>query len=94
MLIAALVIAPFLPFYIERTMVRSWRVDHTGDTIEWGWKICTLKGYWSDYNYLSPEQRPALWLGVNLALALIYALLITIIIDQIIARMKRREMSP
>jgi hypothetical protein len=85
----ALMLVPFLPFYIERTMMRSWRVDHAGDVIEWGWKFCTLRAYWSDYSYLSSEQRPAFWLAVNIALAFVYALVITIILDRLIARRKR-----
>ena len=87
-LVAALAVVPFLPLYIERTMLRSWRVDHVGDVIEWGWKICTLDSYWSNYRYFRREQNPALWLGVNLALAFIYALVIALIVDRVIARRK------
>src|SRR2546430_16508416 len=90
-LAAALAVVPFLPLYIERTMVRSWRVDHVGDVIEWGWKICTLGSYWSNYRYFRPEQNPALWLGVKLALAFTYALLIALIIYRVLVRRKRRE---
>jgi hypothetical protein len=90
-LAAALAVVPFLPLYIERTMKRSWRVDHLPDLIEWGWKVCTLHTYWSDYRYFKREQNPALWLGVNLALALTYALVIALIVDRVLARRKRRE---
>jgi hypothetical protein len=31
----ALIAVPFLPLYIERTMLRSWRVDRLGDQIDW-----------------------------------------------------------
>lgn len=89
MLVVALFIVPFLPLYIERTMVRSWQVDHKGDIIEWGWRLISLRSYWSDYNYIKREQDPAFWLSVNLALALIYALAIAFIIDRIIARRGR-----
>src|SRR5215210_129095 len=89
-LAAALAVVPFLPLYIERTMLRSWRVDRVGDVIEWGWKICTLKSYWSNYRYFSREQNPGLWLGVNLALAFTYALVIALIVDRALARRKRR----
>lgn len=88
--ITALVVVPFLPLYIERTMVRSWRVDRMGDVIEWGWQICTLKSYWSDYRYIRQEQNPAFWLGVNLALALTYALAIAFIVDRILVWRGRR----
>ncbi len=87
---AALALVPFLPLYVERTMLRSWHMDHTVDTIEWGWKLSTMSNYWSNYNYFSPEQRPALWLAVNLALVFIYAFAIALTIDQLLARRKRR----
>jgi hypothetical protein len=87
--IAALVM-PFLPLYIERTMLRSWRMDRHSDLIEWGWKLRTLSSYWSDYHYIKREQQPALWLTVNLALAFIYALVIALGVDQFFARRKRR----
>jgi hypothetical protein len=90
-LAVALALVPFLPFYIERTMMRSWRVGHVGDVVEWGWELCTLKSYWSGYRYFRQEQQPALWLGVNLALAFTYALLISLGIDQVLARRKRRD---
>lgn len=90
-LAAALAAVPFLPLYIERTMLRSWRVDRVGDVIEWGWKICTLKSYWSNYDHFSREQNPALWLSVNIVLAISYALVIALIDDRALARRKRRE---
>lgn len=90
-LFVALAFVPLLPLYIERTMLRSWRVDHVGDVIEWGWKLATLPDYWSNYHYFKSEQQPALWLAVNLALAFAYALVIALGIDQFLARWKRRE---
>jgi hypothetical protein len=90
LLVAALAVIQFLPLYVERTMMRSWRVDHAGDVIEWGWKLCTLRDYWSDYRYMSPEQRPALWLAVNIALAFAYAPAAAFTAERILARLKRR----
>src|SRR5437870_726270 len=87
----ALGFAPFLPLYIERTMLRSWLMSPPGTLIEWGWKICTLKTFWADYSYLRPEQRPALWLTVNLALAVIYAVVIALIIDQFLEGLRERR---
>lgn len=89
--IAALALVPLLPLYVERTMVRSWRVDHVGDVIEWGWRLCTLRSYWSDYSYFRPEQQSAFWLAVNLALAFSYALVIALSIDRFLARRERRD---
>jgi hypothetical protein len=91
LLVAAFAVVPFLPLYIERTMLRSWRVDRVGDVIEWGWKLSTLVSYWSNYRYFSRQQNPALWLGVNLALAFAYALVIALIVDRVMAHLKGRE---
>jgi hypothetical protein len=90
-LVAALALVPFLPFYVLRTMRRSWRMDHAPDIIDWVWKFCTLGEFWSDYKYLLPEQRPALWLTLNLALAFTYALVIAFSVDLLLARWKRRQ---
>jgi hypothetical protein len=90
MLAVALALVPYLPFYVERTMRRSWLVNPAGTLVEWGWKICTLSEFWSDYPHLTREQRPALWLTVNLALAFTYAMLIALGVDQFLARRKRR----
>jgi hypothetical protein len=85
-LVVALALVQFLPLYIERTMLRSWRMDHAGDVIDWGWKICSLRDYWADYQYIRPEQSPALWLAVNPALALVYGLVIAFIVDRVLLR--------
>lgn len=91
MLAVALGVVPFLPLYIERTMLRSWLMNPPGTLIEWGWKVCSLRDYWSDYPYIIREQKPALWLTVNLALALMYALVIAAGVDQFLARRKRTD---
>jgi hypothetical protein len=54
--------------------------------IEWGWKICSLNDFWADYPHITREQQPALWLGVNLAAAFVYALAIAFVTDQFLAR--------
>ena len=69
----ALTIAALLPLYIERTMTHVMFADGSGGAIEWGWKRCTLRSYWANYPYMRREQKPTLWLGVNIALAFSYA---------------------
>jgi hypothetical protein len=91
MLVVALGVVPFLPLYIERTMRRSWLMNPPGTLIEWGWKICSLHEYWSNYPYIKREQKPALWLTVNIALAFAYALIIALGIDQFLMRRKRTK---
>ena len=90
-LAVALAFVPFLPLYIERTMLRSWRMDRAADLIEWGWKICSLREYWSDYQHITREQSPAFWLTVNFGLALVYAALIALSIDRVLVLWRRRR---
>ena len=86
----ALVVLPFLPLYLERTLMRSWRVDRAGDQIDWGWQLTSLANYWSNYHYMAREQRPALWLTLDLALAVLYALIFAVAIDRALAWRKRQ----
>jgi len=79
--IAALLLVPFLPFYIERTMIRSQTMGGGGDITSWEWKFRTLYNYWSDYNYFRPEEQFVFWLALNLALACFYSLVIALAID-------------
>ena len=69
----ALAVVSLLPIYVERTMTHVMFADGSGGAIEWGWRRCTLRSYWADYRYMRSEQRPAMWLDVNIALALSYA---------------------
>jgi hypothetical protein len=87
----ALVAVPFLPLYIERTMLRSWRVDRLGDQIDWGWKLTSLTGYWWNYHYMVGEQRPVLWLKLDITLAVLYALMCALAVDRAFAWMKKRK---
>src|ERR1041384_1085158 len=89
LLIVSLVLAAFIPLCVERTLTRSWRVDQNGDTIEWGWRLCSLNEYWSKYRYLSREQSPSLWLAVNIALVCVYAVAITIVVEWFLTRRSR-----
>lgn len=89
----ALIVAPFLPLYLERTMLRSWRVDRVGDQIDWGWKLTSLYDYWSNYNYMAREQRPALWLELDIGLAVLYALMFALAFDLVFAWVKKRKLN-
>ena len=83
---AALAVVPFLPLYVERTMLRSWGPNMHGDTIEWGWRLRTFMGFWSASNYFYREQRPVFWLCINIALAFVYALLLAFVVERLLAR--------
>ncbi len=82
----ALTIVSLLPFYVERTMMHVMFADGSGGAIEWGWERCTLRNYWADYPYMRREQRPALWLGANVALALGYASITTFAASWVVRR--------
>src|SRR2546430_17047428 len=75
----ALTIAALLPLYVERTMTHVMFADGSGGAIEWGWKRCTLRKYCADYRYMRREQTPALWLAVDIALAISYPSVVTVV---------------
>ena len=79
----ALTIVALLPFYVERTMTHVMFADGSGGAIEWGWKRCTLRSYWADYRHMWREQEPAMWLGVNVGLAVAYASITTVAVSLI-----------
>lgn len=87
----ALPFVSFLPLYLERTMLRSFRVGSAGDRIDWGWKLTSLVDYWSNYNHMTREQTPWLWLQIDIALAILYALLFAVAVDQVFAWRQRRK---
>ena len=89
--VVALLAVPNLPFYVERTLTRSMLKDGVGDLIEYGWALRSLTGFWADYRYFRPEQQPELWLAINITLAILYAGLITFILNRFIAAMLRRR---
>ena len=88
--IAALLLVPFLPLYIERTMTRS-QLESGGNVISWRWKLRTLYSFWSDSKYFRPEENFFFWLVLNLALACLYALVITLGAAGLLAYRKRRR---
>ena len=69
----SLAFAALLPLYVEQTMTRVMYVGGQGDAIEWGWKLCTLRTFFSDYRYFRHHPHPELWIALNVALALSYA---------------------
>ena len=87
----ALVIVALLPIYVERTMTHVMFADGSGGAIEWGWKRGSLREYWANYRYMRREQKPALWLGVNVALAVGYASGATLVATRWIPQRRRAE---
>lgn len=83
---AALAFVPFLPFYVERTTTELMFADGSGGAIEWGWKICTLRTFFSDYRYFRHQPHPGLWITMNVALAFTYALAIAVLVALILCR--------
>jgi hypothetical protein len=88
-LMAALLLVPFLPLYVERTMTRS--LSTGGDIIDWGWRLRTWPDFWAKARYFGSDQQPGLWLGVNLALGLGYAFAIALTLDWFFKRRKRHR---
>ena len=69
----SLVLVALLPLYLEQTMTRVMFVDGRGEAIDWGWKICTLPAFFSDYRYFRRYPHPELWIALNISLACGYA---------------------
>ena len=84
----ALVFVSFLPIYVERTMREVMFADGSGGAMEWGWRHCALREFCSDYHHMYSEQNPALWLTVNIALALTCALGIALFVELILRRQR------
>ena len=85
--VATLPIVAFLPLFIERTMIRS--QTSGGDVIDYEWKIRTLYGFLSNYNYFRPEEYFAVSLAVNLILAFVYAFIAALFVFLLISIIKR-----
>lgn len=83
----------FLPLYIQRTMTRYQMSGGGGDVIDYAWKIRTLYGYLSDYNYFRPEENFSFWLAVNLGLAGVYSFVIALVLVLFLVYRKRRELN-
>lgn len=73
LLAISLALVSLLPLYVEQTMTRVMFADGTGGAVEWGWKLCTLRTFFSDYRYFRRHPHPELWIALNVALALGYA---------------------
>ena len=83
-------IVAMLPLYVEQTMTEVLYADGSGGAIEWGWKRCTLREFWEDYRYIRREQKPAWWLGVNVALSATYALALALPVNIALRRSRDR----
>ena len=75
----SLVLVALLPLYVEQTMTRVMFVDGRGEAIEWGWKLCTLQTFFSDYRYFRRYPHAGLWIALNIALACGYAWIVALV---------------
>jgi hypothetical protein len=82
----ALALAALVPLYVEQTMTRVMFVDGRGEAIEWGWKLCTLRTFFSDYRYFRRYPHAELWIAMNIVLAFIYATILASIAKVVLRR--------
>lgn len=80
---------PFLPLYIERTMVRAQHTGLVDDVITMGYAVRTLYGFWDDFGYMRREQHAPLFLALNVGLLLVYAGLVAFGVDRFFFRRRR-----
>jgi hypothetical protein len=85
----SLVLVSLLPLYVEQTMTRVMFVDGRGEAIEWGWKLCTLRTFFSDYRFFRRYPHPELWIALNIALACCYALIAALVANRALRPKKR-----
>ena len=88
--IVATLALPHLPLFVERTMTRSNVIGGSGDSIDWGWRATSLVAYVSDYRTMRPEERPTLWLCVDVALLGAYVVLVALGAREVVIRTSRR----
>jgi hypothetical protein len=88
--VLALTFVSLLPLYIERTMTHIMFADGSGGTVEWGWKLCTLRTFFSDYRYFRHNPHPDLWIAMNVILTLSYALIIALLLSRLFNRGPKR----
>ena len=84
LLAMALVVVVLLPLYPEQTVTRVMFADGRGDAIEWSWKLCTLRAFFSDYRYFRHHPHPELWMALNVALAFGYASILALIAHRVL----------
>jgi hypothetical protein len=87
----SLALVSVLPLYVERTMTHIMFADGSGGAIEWGWKVCTLRTFFSDYRYFRHIPRPELWITMNILLALSYASIIAFVVSRLFNRGSKRS---
>jgi hypothetical protein len=75
----SLVLVSLLPLYVEQTMTRVTYVDGRSEGIDWGWKLCTLPTFFSDYRYFRRHPHPELWIALNISLACCYAWIVALV---------------
>jgi hypothetical protein len=86
-----LTIVSLLPLYVERTMRHIMFADGSGGTVEWSWKVCTLRTFFSDYRYFRHDPHPELWIAMNVLLALVYASVIGLLVNRLFNRKPKRR---
>lgn len=82
----SLALVSLLPLYVEQTMTRVMFADGSGGAIEWGWKLCTLRTFFSDYRYFRHNPHPELWIALNIALAFTYAAALAFLLNRFLRR--------
>jgi len=82
----SLALVSLLPVYVEQTMTHLMFADGSGGTVEWGWKVCTLRTFFADYIYFRHNPHPELWIALNIALALTSALAIAFLVNRLLRR--------
>ena len=83
-------VAAFVPLYPRRVMTRSYR-ESDGDLVTWAWERVSLRAFVESMRYMSPEERPRLWLWINLGLAALVAAVLAALVVLLWGALSRRK---
>jgi hypothetical protein len=88
--------AAFAPLYPRHVMTRKFR-ESGGDLVTWAWKRVSLPDFVENMHYMGPEQKPRLWLWINIGLAALFAAVLAalvVLLWGVLSRRKVRAGSP
>ncbi|MEJ7734638.1 MAG: hypothetical protein WKG00_36270 [Polyangiaceae bacterium] len=86
----AVAVGPFLPLYVRRSMMRSFRSEG-GDSISWRWDFSTLPRFIGDMRTMRPEESKHLYLAFNLGLCALWIALLAFALAAAWSRLARER---